>query len=131
MSQHETKTVYDLVGGDPTFKQLVDRFYDLIEADPALRPMFPDDLEPGRKWQFLFLTQYFGGPSRYIEQRGHPRLRMRHAPFVIDENARDRWLKHMLTALDELDIPPEADQIMRDYFKRAATFMINTTKPQD
>jgi hemoglobin len=129
MSQHESKTVYEVVGGDAPFKQLVDRFYALVEADEYLRPMFPEDLEPGKKWQFLFLVQYFGGPTRYIEERGHPRLRMRHAPFPIDKKARDHWLQHMLTALDELDIAPEADRIMREYFERASTFMINDLPP--
>ena len=129
MSQHTSKTIYERVGGDAPFEQLVERFYELVEADPSLRPMFPDDLEPGKKWQFLFLTQYFGGPQRYIEQRGHPRLRMRHFPFPIDQHARDQWLSHMLTALDELNLDEDIARDMRAYFERASTFMINSGDP--
>lgn len=126
---HETKSVYELVGGDAVFKALVDRFYAKIEADSSLRDMFPDDLEPGKQWQYLFLVQYFGGPQTYMDERGHPRLRMRHAPFVIDEKARDSWLKHMLDSIDEMGIEEPARGMMRTYFERASTFMINTQPP--
>ena len=78
MSTHDTRSIYERAGGDAPFRQLVDVFYRNVVADPLLRPMFPEDLEPGKEWQFLFITQYFGGPTRYIEQRGHPRLRLRH-----------------------------------------------------
>lgn len=118
-------SVYDIVGGDSTFRHLVDRFYDKVEADPALRQMFPPDLEPGKQWQFLFLTQFFGGPTRYAQERGHPRLRMRHMPFPIDQTARDRWLKYMLEAIDEVGIDEPARSTMRDYFERGSAFMIN------
>ncbi len=117
--------IYDFVGGDAPFRRLVDHFYALVEADPLLRPMFPPDLEDGKQWQFLFLTQFFGGPARYIQQRGHPRLRMRHNPFVIDQMARDHWLSHMLAAIDVAEIQEPARSLMRDYFERASTFMIN------
>jgi len=96
------KTIYEQVGGDATFKALVDAFYSRVEQDEVLVAMFPDDLEPGKQWQYLFLAQYFGGPARYIEQRGHPRLRLRHMPFPIDESAKDRWLQYMLEAIDEV-----------------------------
>lgn len=129
MQRHE-ETVYAQVGGDDTFRQLVDRFYEGIANDPALRPMFPDDLEVGKHWQFLFLTQFFGGPARYAEQRGHPRLRMRHMPFPIDTNARDRWLSHMLAAIDAVGIPEPARSIMRTYFERSSTFMINVERAE-
>jgi hemoglobin len=122
-------SVYDMVGGDPTFRHLVDVFYDKVEADPALRAMFPTDLAPGRQWQFLFLTQFFGGPARYTQERGHPRLRMRHMPFPIDQSARDRWLKYMLEAIDEAGIDEPARGIMRDYFERGSAFMINLIPP--
>jgi len=124
-------SVYDLVGGDLTFRRLVDLFYDKVEADPALRSMFPPDLAPGRQWQFLFLTQFFGGPTRYAQERGHPRLRMRHMPFPIDQNARDRWLKYMLEAIDEVGIDEPARSTMRDYFERGSTFMINLIQKAD
>ena len=98
----DAQSVYEFVGGDSTFQKLVDIFYARVEQDPVLRPLFPDDLEPGKRWQFLFLAQFFGGPARYIEERGHPRLRMRHNPFPIDQQARDHWLEHMLAAIDEV-----------------------------
>lgn len=126
MSQDEL-TVYDLVGGDATFQALVDVFYTRIEADSFLRPIFPADLEPGKRRQFLFLTQFFGGPTRYSQERGHPRLRARHMPFSIDQAARDRWLAHMLAAIDEVGISEPARSIMRDYFERASQFLINVT----
>ncbi|PJF40146.1 MAG: globin, partial [Phototrophicales bacterium] len=119
-------SVYNFVGGDETFRKLVDTFYNKIESDAALRSIFPEDLEPGKKWQFLFLTQLFGGPQRYAQQRGHPRLRMRHAPYPIDQTMRDRWLQHMLEAIDEIGIAEPARSIMIEYFEHAATHMINT-----
>ena len=119
------QSVYDMVGGDSTFQKLVEAFYRRVEADEVLRPMFPDDLEAGKYWQYLFLAQFFGGPARYIEQRGHPRLRMRHAPFVIDQQGRDHWFAHMCAAIDEVGIQEPARSIMRDYFERGSTFMIN------
>ena len=126
------QNVYDFVGGDVTFQNLVDAFYTRIEADTVLRPLFPQDLKPGKRWQFLFLTQFFGGPSRYTQERGHPRLRMRHFPFAIDQQARDRWLRHMLESIDEVGIAEPARTIMRDYFERGSAFMINSeTNPSD
>ena len=121
---HE-QTVYEMVGGDASFQKLVDIFYQRVEADEVLRPMFPEDMEPGKRWQFLFLTQFFGGPARYADERGHPRLRMRHMPFAIDQSAHDHWLGHMLAAIDEVGIQPPAREIMRQYFERAAEHMIN------
>lgn len=130
MTQEQT-TVYELVGGAETFKRLVDTFYAKVEADESLRAIFPEDLEPGKRWQYLFLMQYFGGPTEYGEERGHPRLRMRHAPFPIDAKARDAWLSHMLASIDEIGIIEPARSIMRDYFARAAEFMINRYTPDD
>jgi len=125
------QTLYEMVGGDSTFQKLVDLFYSKVERDDVLRPMFPPDLESGKHWQFLFLTQFFGGPARYQQQRGHPRLRMRHMPFPIDQTARDRWLEHMLAAIDEVGIVDPARAEMRDYFERASAFMINTETTAD
>lgn len=121
----ETETIYVQVGGDPAFKRLVDIFYSLIENDPLLRPLFPADLEPGKRWQFLFLTQLFGGPARYGQERGQPRLRLRHMPYAIDRRVRDRWLAHMLTAVDQVGIPEPARTKMREYFERSSRFMVN------
>lgn len=119
------QSIYEMIGGEPTFQKLVDAFYARVEADPVLRPVFPADLEAGKQAQFLFLSQFFGGPTRYSEERGHPRLRMRHAPFQIDQKARDHWLMHMLAAIDEVGIAEPARSEMRDYFERGSTFMIN------
>lgn len=124
--QQDAQTVYEQVGGDPTFQRLVDVFYAHVTADAVLRPMFPADLEPGKRWQFLFLTQLFGGPAHYAAERGHPRLRLRHLPFAIDQAVRDRWLGHMLAAVDEVGIQEPARSIMREYFERSSMFMINT-----
>lgn len=121
----QSQSLYERIGGDETFHRLVDAFYRRIEADPLLRPIFPADMEPGKEGQFLFLTQYFGGPQRYTQQRGRPFLRMRHMPFVIGERERDAWVGHMLAAIDEVGIPEPSRAVMREYFERGATFMMN------
>lgn len=124
-SVNQTRSLYESIGGDATFHRLVDAFYRRIEADSLLRPLFPVDMTPGKEGQFLFLTQYFGGPQRYTEQRGRPFLRMRHMPFAIGERERNAWVGHMLAAIDEIGIPEPQRAIMREYFERGATFMIN------
>lgn len=121
----DEQSVYELVGGDKTFQKLVDVFYQRVEADSFLRPMFPEDLEPGKRWQYLFLAQFFGGPARYIAERGHPRLRQRHFPFPVGQRARDHWLGHMLAAIDEVGIQEPARSVMRAYFERGSTFLMN------
>lgn len=122
----EAHSIYQLAGGDAPFRALVDTFYRNVEATPILRSMFPADLSEGKEWQFLFITQYFGGPARYIEQRGHPRLRMRHGPFVIGIIEADAWLQCMLSAMDEVGFAPDVDAAMRTYFTSTARFMINS-----
>jgi hemoglobin len=124
------QTIYELAGGEPAFRRLVDAFYAHVEQDPLLRPMFPADMEPGKEHQRLFLIQYFGGPAIYSGQRGHPRLRMRHAPFPIGQAARDAWLRHMLAAIDEAAIPEPARGAMHEYFTMAATAMMNQRPPE-
>ena len=121
----QAQSLYESIGGDETFQRLVDAFYRRIEADASLRPLFPADLVSGKEGQFLFLTQYFGGLQRYTEQRGRPFLRMRHMPFAIGEQERDAWVAHMLAAIDEVRIPEPHRAVMREYFERGATFMIN------
>ncbi len=123
--QGEQPTLYQQVGREVVFRQLVDLFYAKVEADSVLRSIFPADMEAGKHAQFLFLMQFFGGPQTYGEERGHPRLRMRHFPFSIDQQARDSWLKHMLEALDEVGIAEPMRGEMRVYFERASTHMIN------
>jgi len=127
----EQETVYTLIGGEKTIKTLVDTFYAKVEADEHLRGVFPDDLEPGKRWQYLFLMQLFGGPSTYNDERGHPRLRMRHMPFPIDAEAGRLWLQYMLESLDEVGIEEPARTTMRQYFQRAAPHMINIHSPGD
>jgi hemoglobin len=118
-------TIYDQVGGEPTFRRLADTFYRRIDGDPHLRAMFPADLSGAKERLALFLIQYFGGPGTYSEQRGHPRLRMRHIPFAIGARERDIWVGHMLAAIESVGIPEPARTHMIEYFERGATFMIN------
>ncbi len=120
------QTVYEAVGGTPWFVGLIDRFYDAVAVDVLLRPMYPDDLTESREHMVKFLVQYWGGPTTYSEERGHPRLRMRHAPFVITDAERNAWFDHMADAVRAGDLPPELEQQMIDYFAMAATHMINT-----
>jgi hemoglobin len=123
-----TLTMYEAAGGEETFTRLIDRFYAGVAADPVLRPLYPeDDEELARAAEHLrlFLIQYWGGPTWYDEQRGHPRLRLRHAPFSIGRPERDAWMGHMLAALDSLDLPRPVRAAFVDYFDRAATAMMN------
>jgi len=119
------QSVYDLVGGEEPLRSVVDHFYDKVEADLVLRPMYPPELAEAKRRLFLFLVQFFGGPTRYSEERGHPRLRMRHFSFAIGRQARDHWLAHMRAAIDEAGIREPARSLMRDYFERSSAFLIN------
>jgi hemoglobin len=123
----EPQPLYDRIGGHETFVKLVDAFYRGVADDTALRALYPeDDLGPAAERLRLFLEQYWGGPHTYSETRGHPRLRIRHAPFAVTPDMRDRWLTHMNAALDSLDLPePELGEF-REYVTRAAAFMINS-----
>jgi hemoglobin len=122
----EAATFYDEIGGMETFRHLVDRFYAGVAEDPLLRPMYPEeDLGPARERFTLFLAQYWGGPSTYSDERGHPRLRMRHAPFEVTPAAAQRWLVHFRAALDEAALTPAQDAQFWDYVTHAAQFMIN------
>jgi hemoglobin len=122
----DLRTVYDVVGGMPAFEKLVDRFYEGVVADEVLRPMYVEEELSGAKRRLaLFLAQYWGGPTTYMEERGHPRLRMRHFPFPIGVDARDRWIACMSLAMDTVGFPREADAAMREYFVRAATHLMN------
>jgi len=108
------------------FTRLVRAFYAQVPGDDILGPMYPPDDMPGAEERLLgFLLYRFGGPQDYIEQRGHPRLRMRHAPFAIDQAARDRWAQLMDRALEETALPSDAATVLREFFHGTATFMIN------
>jgi len=120
-------SLFDAIGGEETFRRLVDAFYAGVAADPVLRAIYPeDDLGPAAERLRMFLIQYWGGPSTYSQTRGHPRLRMRHAPFAVSSAARDAWLRHMRAALDSLDLAPEYDETMWQYFTSAAESLRNT-----
>ena len=115
------------VGGRPTFEKLVRAFYEGIKGDPVLLPMYPEqDLEGAIQRLTGFLEQYWGGPGTYSEERGHPRLRMRHQPFKVNPDARDRWLLHMRAAVDGLELSPLHDATLWGYLERAAHAMVNT-----
>jgi hemoglobin len=138
------QTFYDAIGGYPTIAKIVHRFYDGVATDEVLRPLYPcddrvsddavlvrlypeaPDLSGARHRLTLFLVQYWGGPTTYSDQRGHPRLRMRHAPFKVTPKAKEHWLTHFRAGLDEANLPPELDAQFWDYVTHAAQFMVNT-----
>jgi hemoglobin len=122
----DLQTLYDRAGGTPFFEALVGRFYDGVATDPILRPVYPEpDLAGARHRLTLFLIQYWGGPTTYDQERGHPRLRMRHAPFAIGPVERDRWLVHMRAAVTEMAPPAAVAAELERYFATAAEAMRN------
>jgi len=122
--------VHDAVGGEGFFVDLVERFYQRVATDLLLRPLYPDDLTASKRHLALFLQQYWGGPGTYSEERGHPRLRARHVPFVITEAERDAWFAHMAAALDavvvERGIDPQLEARLLEHFANTADFLVNT-----
>jgi hemoglobin len=122
-------TLYERVGGAQFFVDLVDRFYVGVAGDPLLRPLYPEDLTESSRHLALFFMQYWGGPATYGEERGHPRLRMRHMPFVIGPAERDAWLRHMKSALAELEmasrISTDDAAELRAYLEMAAASLVN------
>ena len=121
----DEQNIYALVG-EEGFRRLVAAFYRQVPADDILGPMYPaGDLAGAEQRLRDFLVGRFGGPPRYMEQRGHPRLRMRHMPFAIDQRARDRWMQLMNNALDRSDLPADVTALLRDFLGQIATFMIN------
>jgi len=123
----QQQTFYEQVGGEQTFRRLVHRFYEGVADDPELRALYPEeDLGPAEERLTLFLMQYWGGPRTYSEERGHPRLRMRHVPFTVNKAAHDAWLRHMRVAVDELALTPEHERQLWDYLVYAAASMVNT-----
>ncbi|GAA4532620.1 MULTISPECIES: globin [Nonomuraea] len=118
---------YEAVGGEETFRRLVRRFYEGVAEDPLLRPMYPEaDLAGAEERLRMFLVQYWGGPGTYSQQRGHPRLRMRHVPFVIGQQERDAWLKHMRDAVDDLGLTEEQESRLWTYLVNAAHSLVNS-----
>ncbi|MEZ0077082.1 globin [Planotetraspora sp. GP83] len=126
MTSEQTESFYDAAGGEDVFRRLVHRFYEGVAEDPLLRPLYPEeDLSGAEDRLRMFLIQYWGGPSTYSQERGHPRLRMRHAPFVIGEPERDAWLKHMGEAVRSLGLAPEREEQLWKYLVYAAQSLIN------
>jgi hemoglobin len=127
-------TPYDLMGGSPFFATLVHRFYEGVAEDPVLRPMYPsDDMDGAETRLRMFLEQYWGGPTTYSEERGHPRLRMRHAPYPVDDTARAHWLANMRVALDyaiaKEGLHPRLEEELWGYLVTAAQAMVNSPGP--
>ncbi|MBA3720234.1 MAG: globin [Nocardioidaceae bacterium] len=127
VSGQAAQSFYEAVGGESTIAGIVARFYAGVADDPVLRPLYPDaDLSAAERRLRMFLVQYWGGPTAYQAERGHPRLRMRHAPFAVTHQARERWLAHFRIALDEAALPPELDARFWEYVQQASLFLVNT-----
>jgi hemoglobin len=127
VTDYRPESFFDAVGGEVTFTKLVHEFYRRVAGDPVLRALYPEDeLGAAEERLRLFLIQYWGGPQTYSAERGHPRLRMRHAPFAINSAARDAWLTHMRAAVDSLELPPAYEQTLWGYLSGAAEQMRNT-----
>lgn len=123
--ESQSNSLYERVGGDAFFASLVDRFYEGVEQDALLRPLYPSDLGPSKRHLALFLAQYWGGPRVYSEQRGHPRLRMRHVRFSIGQAERDAWMGHMRAAVEESSAATGDKDALLSYFNSAATSLMN------
>jgi hemoglobin len=119
-------SLFDRVGGQQFFDQLVERFYAAVEQDPILRPLYPEDLAEPKEYLALFLGQYWGGPATYSDRRGHPRLRLRHAPFAIGLAERNAWLRHMESAVKASGVDREIQDELLAYFEMASRTLINT-----
>ena len=126
MRREPEQTAFERWGGEPFFTTLVERFYEGVAADPLLRPLYPEDLTDSKAHLALFLMQYWGGPRRYSEERGHPRLRMRHAPFAIGPAQADAWLRHMTDAVHRAGLDAADQQELLDYLAMAARSLINS-----
>lgn len=124
----EAPSIYELAGGESAFFRLVKRFYEGVENDPVLRPLYPEDLTEAERNTALFLIQFCGGPATYSAQKGHPRLRMRHYPFTIGQKERDAWVFHMMSAVESEIEHQGVRAYLKQYFERTATFLIN--KPE-
>jgi hemoglobin len=125
LKRQPEESAFDRWGGEPFFTALIGRFYEGVAVDPLLRPMYPDDLTESRAHLALFLMQYWGGPPAYSEQRGHPRLRMRHAPFPIGQAESDAWLRHMTDAVTAAEMDPDDREELLEYLAMAARSLIN------
>jgi len=120
-------SLYERVGGELFFTELVGRFYKGVAADPVLRPLYPEELDAPKQHLTMFLEQYWGGPRTYSDQRGHPRLRMRHAPVLIGGAERDAWLRHMAAAVKAAGLDATDEQELLEYFEMAARSLENAS----
>ena len=127
MQRGPRQTAYERWGGEPFFTTLVERFYQGASMDPLLRPMYPEDLTESKAHLAMFLMQYWGGPPDYSDQRGHPRLRMRHAPFAIGKAESDAWLRHMTAAVQASGLDPDDQRELLDYLSMAAHNLVNAS----
>ncbi len=118
------QSYYERIGQE-NIRLLIEYFYEGVKESPILRPMYPGDMEAAERRLFLFMVQYLGGPATYSERRGHPRLRMRHMVFPIDEQAKEEWLRCMRLALDKLEIDTESKSFLWNYFVQTANFLKN------
>ena len=123
--------IYEIVGSDTPFYDLVEKFYEGVEQTPELRSLYPEDLEPGKKHLAWFLIQRFGGPSHFSALRGAPMLRRRHMPFAIDLAARDAWVDNMMDAVDQIVVFAPYRDLIEKYFDDAATFLVNRSEPPE
>lgn len=127
MTNSEEQTFFEAIGGRATIDVIVEVFYQGVASDEVMKEMYPEeDLGPAAERLAMFLEQYWGGSNTYSQRRGHPRLRMRHAPYIVNADARDRWLKHFRAGLDAARLEPELDAQFWEYVTRAAEFMINS-----
>jgi len=121
--------IYSAVGGEEPFYRLVEEFYARVEEDEILRPLYPEDLTEPRQNLTLFLIQRTGGPATYSQQRGHPRMRMRHAPFKIGQAERDAWIKNMFAALEQVEELKPHEEVLKPFLDNFATMLINDGLP--
>jgi len=123
----DREALYEAMGGKAAFETLARVFYEGVATDPLLKAMYPEeDLKPAERRLSMFLEQYWGGPTTYSEERGHPRLRMRHVPYKVNPEARDAWLRHMRAGVDALNLAPMYSSMLWDYLERAAYSLVNS-----
>ncbi|UKS27447.1 globin [Paenibacillus sp. HWE-109] len=130
MSDRERSTLYELMGGAETVQRIVDAFYPKVQQHPLLAPLFPSDIEPVIEKQYLFLSQFFGGPTLYSDAHGHPMMRARHMAFPITKERADAWLGCMAEALAEVGLPPDLRDFLLERLKGSAYHFINTSEEE-
>ena len=126
MSEPLDQTLYEWIGGAATIRRLVEAFYPKVQANPVIGPLFPEDITPVKEKQYLFLTQFFGGPPLYTQQHGHPMMRARHLPFPITREKADEWLGCMKEALAEIGLEPEKQAVVLERLKGPAYHFVNS-----